>query len=302
MSEANSLILKIQDDAAESSKPVADMLRLAKVAATKLDAREALTWIDRELDGYPSVLAKDLPMYRQLYGKPMALNPVRGWQPIMFMNSEIERTCSYAPVGQSLPSLEAILRKSNTSGHFEFDYPAELAAQVRKAMQWNTQVHIQLGYGQMTDIVDQVRNLILSWTLALENAGVTGEGMTFTAQEKIEAAPITNQYIIQNVGVLGSVSDFAKVTNTQSSAVALDLQKAKDFVGFVRGSAAGLPAEIRGRVLAEAAKADAQLNSREPNQTFLRTALETIGSVCEQAAGNVVAIGIVAGLKALSGM
>jgi AbiTii len=61
MTELLPLVRRLQLEAADSSKSVSDLLRLAKMAATKLDAKDALTWIDRELEGYSSIPAKDLP-------------------------------------------------------------------------------------------------------------------------------------------------------------------------------------------------------------------------------------------------
>jgi hypothetical protein len=299
MAELVPFIVKLQADAADSSKSVSDLVRLAKIAATKLGTTDALVWIDGELDGYPSVLARNLPAYRQLYGRPKAWNPVRGWQSIMFANPETEKQCSWCPIGQSLTSLEASLRKADSSGHFTYDYPPQLAAEVQKAMNWHTDVHVEIGFGQLHNIIDQARNLVLKWSLALEKGGVLGEAMTFTAKEKTEAAPITHHYFIQNVGVLGNVTEHAAVHNIQTASISLDLKKVREFLAALRGSSGGLPADIRDAVMAEAAKADAAVSSAAPDQGVLRAALGAIGSVCEGAAANLTAMGIVAAIQML---
>jgi AbiTii len=297
MTELLPLVRRLQLEAADSSKSVSDLLRLAKMAATKLDAKDALTWIDRELEGYSSIPAKDLPEYRKIYGKPEAQNPYHGWQPIMFKDAASAEACSYCPVGQSLGSLEAILKRADKDGAFTFDYPAELAANVQKAIGFDLPVHISIGYGSIWNIVDQVRNLILNWSLALEQAGVLGEAMTFTPKEKIEAGPINNQYFIQNVGVIGNLTENASVQQTTS--ISLNLKSVADFLNALKDSAPGLPPKVRDEVMSQATKAEAALAAEKPEQGIIRSALTAIGNVCEGAAGNLTAIGIAEAIRTL---
>ena len=65
MSEALPLIRKLQAEAADQNASVTNMLRIAKIAATKLNLTDALIWIDRELKGYDGLLTGELPPYRQ---------------------------------------------------------------------------------------------------------------------------------------------------------------------------------------------------------------------------------------------
>lgn len=243
--------------------------------------------------------AKDLPEYRKIYGKPEARNPYHGWQPIMFKDATSEKTCSYCPIGQSLGSLEAILKRAEPDGMFTFDYPAEIAAIVQKAIGFDFPLHINIGYGPIWNIVDQVRNLILNWSLALEQAGVLGEAMTFTAKEKMEAGPITNQYFIQNVGVIGNLTENASVQ--QTAFTSLDLKNVSEFLKALQDSAPNLPANVREEVIAQAAKAEAALVSDKPDQGIIRSALAAIGNVCEGAAGSLTAMGIADAIRALMG-
>jgi hypothetical protein len=55
------LIQKLQAEAANPDSSVTNLLRMAKIAATKLNLTDALVWIDRELNGYMDLKVEDLP-------------------------------------------------------------------------------------------------------------------------------------------------------------------------------------------------------------------------------------------------
>ena len=115
----------------------------------------------------------------------------------------------------------------------------------------------------------------------------------------ITAAAITHQYFIQNVGVLGNVNQEASVHNIHTASMSLDLDKISEFLTALRGSAGDLPVAVRDQVKMEASKAETALASTPPNQGALRAALGAIGNVCEGAAGNLIAAGIVATIRQL---
>ena len=78
------LVLQLQAEAVDPNVPVSKLLRLAKLIATKLDQKDALVWIDKELDGYMDGVTKDVPEYRMIGGQPKGYNPYHGWQTIQF--------------------------------------------------------------------------------------------------------------------------------------------------------------------------------------------------------------------------
>ena len=45
------IVLQLQKDAIDSNNSVSELLRTAKLIATKLDLQDALTWISNEMDG-----------------------------------------------------------------------------------------------------------------------------------------------------------------------------------------------------------------------------------------------------------
>jgi hypothetical protein len=139
------LILQIQQAAIDSSSSVTEALRKAKLACTKLGLTEFGDWVDRELNGYMGIPAKDLPKYRTLRGTPEAYNPFHGWQPILFRTAKSEASWSSAPIGMSIPALEQSLQGAQgREGHFSYPFPPEAAAKLRKALPFEAPTHVNL--------------------------------------------------------------------------------------------------------------------------------------------------------------
>ena len=298
MSDTIPIVRKLQADALNQDVPVSALLRLAKVIATKLDLQDALVWIDRELNGCLDLKADDLPPYRRLSGAPKAWNPYHGWQPIHFGDPEEARLCSQAPVGQALDSIEQSLRE-RSGGTYTFPYPPEIKARLVKALEFPTEICIHLDAGALWNIVHQVRNLILDWSLELDKAGIVGEDMTFTPKEKREAGPVSQQFIIQNVGVLGDVANQAQVDIQQTAVAALDIAKVRDFIDQARKALPLLPASTRENLEPLLTEAEKSASGKPADQEGLRGLLQSARTICEGAAGNLAAQGIVGLLRDL---
>src|ERR1700691_3908877 len=80
-----SLVEQLQAEAMNLSLPVVGLLMKMKALATKLDLKELLEWVDRELAGY--AITDDIPAYRMVQGEFKVWNPYHGWQPIFFPKS-----------------------------------------------------------------------------------------------------------------------------------------------------------------------------------------------------------------------
>ena len=142
-------------------------------------------------------------------------------------------------------------------------------------------VRISLERSQLWNIVEQVRNLILNWSLELEKAGVLGEDMHFSEQEKGDAKPVTQQFFIQNVGVLGSVTDQATVTNQQTATaeVKLDLGQVRDFLSQARAALPQLPQKEQEAIRPVLETIDHELKTKKPNSSKIRTALGSLRKI-----------------------
>ena len=81
-----SLVEQMQAEALDRSVMVSDLLRKAKVVASKLDLLRILTWTDAELNGYKP--GQDVPDYRILRGEVCEFNPARGWVSVVWNGPE----------------------------------------------------------------------------------------------------------------------------------------------------------------------------------------------------------------------
>ena len=164
-------------------------------------------------------------------------------------------------------------------------------------------VQISIQRAQLWNIVEQVRNLILNWSLELEKAGVLGEDMHFSEQEKGDAEPVTQQFFIQNVGVLGNVTDQASVTNQQTATtkIELELGQVRDFLAQARTVLPQLPEKAQEATRPVLETIDRELKAEKPNSSKIRAALGSLRKIGEGVAGNLTAQGIVAMVKAILG-
>lgn len=125
------LIEEVQRDALDPAVLVSTLLRKAKVAAAKLNLAATETWVEYELNGYPN--GAELPQYRELQGKPMALNPYRGWIPIILGDADLDRSLSTCPIAQSIASMEALL-KENKTNFVQFPLPTSMITHLNSLM------------------------------------------------------------------------------------------------------------------------------------------------------------------------
>jgi AbiTii len=288
-----SIIEEIQRDAVETAVPVSALLRRMKLAATKLGLGEVEAWVEQELNGYPT----KLPDYRIVQGAPMALNPIRGWQPV---SGAIE-VMSRAGVSQSVASLEALA--SRDGGHLQIPFSDEIAAQLNKqngVRGWPVSLHIDRS--EVIRILDRVRTLVLDWALKMEQAGVTGTSFGFNETEKAKAqAASTTIYI-------GSIGSFAG--NLGAGNVAGDVAVWGLDLKLVSEVAAQLKAHIDELAAAGAdgptlkARLDqleAEVSKATPATSVLRGLLVDVRNAVAGAAGNLMATGATALINQILG-
>lgn len=193
-----SIILKIQAEAEDRNVPLASILSRARIEARKLSLSGVPHWLDRETDGYAAV--EDLPDYRWVPGRHEFLNPVHGWRPLIH-----EGGPPPVPMMQSVYNLEELLLMSK-AGFLTMPAGPVSLAEFGGRMTFHTRLRIQNIDAWRS--LSQVLRLILDWTIALESAGILGDGALFTASERTEAYSVTQNFIAQNqsIGVAGSVS------------------------------------------------------------------------------------------------
>lgn len=191
------MIYELVNDASDATKPVSQLLRRMKVAAVRLKLDALESWVDHEISGYPQD-GQSLPAYRVQTGTPMGQHVIHGLQPLRGGTADTRILLSTRPILQSLSSIEDLLNRPD-GGVFWFPYPEPYATELLNYNQGVlSAVGVQLDGSRLRDIVDSVRDRILTWALSMESAGVTGEGMSFTTAEQVAAQNVTNNFYGDN--------------------------------------------------------------------------------------------------------
>lgn len=285
------LVLELQREALNKNSTVADLLRLALVVARKLGVTEFEQWIDAELNGYKAG-SPPVPAYRKLTGALKCWNPYNGWIPLHSRDPAMDAKLSKRATTQSIGELESMKPSGKDGGTFIMHFPKELEAQLMSGMDIELQPALLVGGAQLHGVIDAVRNIVLDWSLKLEAAGVLGEDMTFSHEEKDRAAGSSVQYQIENQTVIHGMSHSQLQQGTAGStqvflAPPLDLKAVAALVRELRDAlpGAGLPPDTRAEVEADLTTVEAQTRSPKPRLPIIKEALRSARAVLEGAVG-----------------
>ncbi len=293
MTEKKPLILQIQENSLDSSVPVSQILRMAKVAATKLELKDFLKWINEELDGYTCEV-DELPSYRMITGTPKVFNPRRvGWDAIIFDNPDLAKLISTAPIDQAIGPMEELLFNRSKGKILVFPYSPKQKIQISSMLKFPADVHLEIPFVIIAGIVDRVRNILLDWSLELEKSGVLGEGMAFDSKDKKEATTVTQHINAEMVNVTGQVNEQASVTQIQENyRLPLDIQAVINFTEQAKEVITQLPQKIQDDAQKYTGHIIEETSKKEPDHSRIRSLLTSLKTVCEAAAGNLAAQGI----------
>jgi hypothetical protein len=198
----SSLVEELQRDAVNSSVSVSNLLRKALLLASKLDIPGVPEWIDKELSGYE--LGDEVPPYRRFRGRVMLRTHFHGWRPVQFPTTEFETKVAEQPLHQSIGEIEQLI--SSDDDDLRCDFAPEMQYQLQKLFGHQSEFTCRHHRASVAAILDEVKNRILRWSMALDKAGVRGDGLSFTQQEKAAARSIVVVHGgVMNVGVVGDV-------------------------------------------------------------------------------------------------
>jgi len=110
-------------------------------------------------------------------------------------------------VGESVSALEALAASGDDTFHIPLS--DDLAAMLLKIDFFGTpKMAVFFDKNVFTDILDQVRTRVLEWALELEQAGIVGEGVSFSPAEKARAEQVNINIHTMNGGnfLAGDVS------------------------------------------------------------------------------------------------
>lgn len=185
------IVLELQKEAMDKNADIESLLRKSYVIARKLKLAEFEEWIQCEQEGYGK---RAVPEYRMIQGQLKALNPVRGWIPVVMDSAMAEKAFTKTKLPNSVSELYDLYLNAKNS-MLVMNLPAEMNKRVSKCCRFNTQFRLEFGKNQVYSILSRVKNNILDWALTLEENGIFGKDYSFSDEEtKIaqEKTAITN--------------------------------------------------------------------------------------------------------------
>src|SRR5262249_40080328 len=143
-------------------------------------------------------------------------NPYRGWCPIIIQDDRLYEVCHTSYLFQPIAEIESLLVSEGT---LTYTYPPELDSILRDSLPMQIQMEIRAHMSQsaLATPINAVKNILLDWAVDLEKAGVAGEALGFSYEDKKEAATVTQNIYAQNIGNLGNMNDKSSVTNRLSN-------------------------------------------------------------------------------------
>ena len=178
------LVEEIQAKVLERNVSATELLRMVKLAATKLQLDDTADWVDHELHGYPD--DAEVPAYRQTMGQVKCHHPHWGVRSVGG-DPEMLDKLSTQKIREPMGQVETLA--GDGTNEVIARLPEWLIAQVNK---WNggpaQDYHVHISCAVFLNITHQVRNLILDWAVTLERKGILGTGISFTVEEKQKAA------------------------------------------------------------------------------------------------------------------
>ncbi len=178
------LVEEIQAKVLDNRVSTTELLRMVKVAATKLQLDDTADWVDHELKGYPADIP--IPDYRMTKGQVKSHHPHWG---VRAVGGDPEMLDKLSRQGIREPISQVETLAGDGTEEVIARLPELLIAQIN---QWNggprLDYHVHIGCVVFQNVSQQVRNLILDWATTLERKGILGEGISFSVEEKQKAA------------------------------------------------------------------------------------------------------------------
>lgn len=286
-----SIVQELQRGALDRNTPVSDLLRMAKVISVKLNLPDLAKWVDHELSGYGTA---EVPSYRIMKGQLKGKNPFHGWQPVFFDDDEIEKLFTNQPIGQPVAEIEHMLsRLASDSGQMMIPLSGQAVTHLRNATRMDLPFAVMISSGEAWGVLDAVRTALLDWSLKFEQAGIKGEGLSFSNEEREKAREGQATYHIGSIGNftgnLGTNSGTVNATSQQASAE--DVLK---LVEKIKANEQGLNlsgAEMK-RMEAALNELTFEMKQAAPNQNKVRRAVSSIQNIAEGAVSSLAATGI----------
>ncbi|ANX12198.1 hypothetical protein ABE41_009275 [Fictibacillus arsenicus] len=284
-----SIVQELQMEAMRSTSNISDLLRKSMVVARKLKIIEFEQWVNQELNGF-KVPRNEIPEYREVVGKIQWFNAYHGWSPVIIEDEEILDIVSKCKIAQPITEIEDLVKSD--SEYLVIHLPQGQQNLLSKLLNEIAEFRLTFGKSQAQRMIDIVRNIILEWSLKLEEDGIMGEGLSFSKEEKQEASK--HDYTV----VIGNATGVQIQQNTQNSNQTMinemDLGKVSTFISTLKENLnqIGLQEDSQQTVETEIATITTQLGATQPKSSVINQSLQTIRNVLEGITGSLLASGL----------
>lgn len=284
-----SIVLDLQKEAYKSDTSITVLLRKAYVVARKLGVKEFEKWINDELYGYHGEY-DDIPKYRNVVGEVKAMNPYNGrWIQVLTEDDKLDEILRIRKLTDKVSNIEALIGTEGNELTMEFTNSQR--KQLSEWIGYETKFQFFFSKTQANSVIDSVRNIILEWTLKLEEEGVFGEDMTFSKDEKNKASSIiTNNFF-------GDINNSQLQQNTKGSYQVyenIDFSEAKELSKIIKENLSSIEmTPDKSETIIE--KLD-EIERCVKNKNSKRTIGEifiSIKNILEGAGGSIIASGLI---------
>ncbi|GAB1541150.1 hypothetical protein NUACC21_38200 [Scytonema sp. NUACC21] len=210
-----------------------------------------------------------------------AWNPYHGWIPIVIHNipQDLADTISQKYIAQPVSEIEKLVNDGQDPLVIYFSKNAESNLMQFLGIDLPPSLHISKV--SLVGILEAIRDVILRWSLKLEEDGILGEGITFSVKEKqiVQAAPA--HYSIRNYTKYINMS---QTYSSNSDNYSTNIQAGRDVSGITSSSnVSGVVAggHISGNVTNTYSKStDANINEILKLTEYLSQRLERASPIC----------------------
>ena len=214
---SDSIVLQLQSLASDPNSNIEELLNKSLLVARKLKIKEFRKWCELELEGYEK---NTLPEYRKFRGQLKVFNPYHGFQTFIIPD-DLDEVVTSISINLSVGEINNLLKQDGDS--FENVISNQAKRQLMSLQGgYDLEPRVIFKRSQLLGITSKLRNIILNWSLQLEEDGILGKGLKFSDKEK-EAAMSVNHFNIQNLqGVAGTISGGTINQNNQSNIKEMD--------------------------------------------------------------------------------
>lgn len=214
---SDSIVLQLQSLASDPNSNIEELLNKSLLVARKLKIKEFRKWCELELEGYEK---NTLPEYRKFRGQLKVFNPYHGLQTFIIPD-DLDEVVTSISINLSVGEINNLLKQDGDS--FENVISNQAKRQLMSLQGgYDLEPRVIFKRSQLLGITSKLRNIILNWSLQLEEDGILGKGLKFSDKEK-EAAMSVNHFNIQNLqGVAGTISGGTINQNNQMNIKEMD--------------------------------------------------------------------------------